>query len=44
MLDKNTWNQLTVYKRMSSGSFENASLKWDNKSFTIYVKTGLIIT
>ena len=27
MLDRNTWNYLTVSKQMSSGSFENVTNK-----------------
>ena len=28
LLHSNTWNHLTLFKRMSSGSFKNASSKW----------------
>ena len=36
-LDRNTWNNLTVYKRMSSGSLKNV---YTNHIYLIYVKTG----
>ena len=33
--ERNTWNHLLVYKRMISGSFENASTKLVHKLFNM---------
>ena len=40
MFDRTTWNHLPVYRRISSGSFKNASTKCVYKwyTFDVYVK------
>ena len=41
MLDRNTWNYLTVYKSMNTSSFKNVSTKWVYKYiFDKLVKKG----